>query len=238
VSADVAAPSAPHPERNLDAGLQMREYKAIADRIAADRPAAILDWGCGHGQMSSLLHARGLAPSAYDYRPGEGDGQTHAMEKYPEIDALWGADSVRLPYEDACFDAALSSGVLEHVEDPEGSVRELRRVLRPGGTLYVYKLPNRASWTEWIARRLGGRVFYHGMAPYDHLYGLDEARRLLERHSFEVIEARYTNMLPLMLPFQLSDRDVERLWWLNTQLRKLPLLQRVANNVELVARAV
>ena len=53
------------------------------------------------------------------------------------------------------FDAVLSCGVLEHVEDPDASLDEIRRVLQPGGTFYVYKLPNRASYLEAIARRLG-----------------------------------------------------------------------------------
>ncbi len=214
----------------------MVEYVAIADRIAADGPGTILDWGCGHGQMSSLLQQRGVATTAYDYRGEEGDLEPHRLEVYPQIEAMWGNDGVRLPYEADAFDAVLSCGVLEHVEDPGGSLDELRRVLKPGGTLYVYKLPNRLSWTEWIARRLGGRVFYHGMAPYDHLYRLDEARALLERHGFSVTEARYANVLPLLLPLSVGGAAARRLWRLNRLLSSVPVLRRLANNVDLVAR--
>ena len=42
----------------------------------------------------------------------------------------------------------LSCGVLEHVQDPDASLDEIRRVLRPGGTFYVTNLPNRYSYTE------------------------------------------------------------------------------------------
>jgi 2-polyprenyl-6-hydroxyphenyl methylase/3-demethylubiquinone-9 3-methyltransferase len=215
----------------------MKEYAAIADRIASDRPTNVLDWGCGHGQMSSLLRERGVGTAAFDYRPDDGDGKLHRLEKYPEIEALWSDDGVTLPYESESFDAVLSCGVLEHVEDPDASLDELHRVLKPAGTLYVYKLPNRASWTEWIARRLRGRVFYHGMAPYDQLYHLNEASALLERHGFTVIEKRYANILPLLLPVSPGDRASATLWAVNRRLSGLPILRRLANNVDLVARA-
>jgi ubiquinone/menaquinone biosynthesis C-methylase UbiE len=215
----------------------MQEYISIADRIAWDAPALRLDWGCGYGQMSDLLQRRGVATAAYDYNGHLADGELHPLEKYPHIEALYGGDGVRLPYGDESLDAALSCGVLEHVEDPGGSLDELRRVLKTGGTLYVYKLPNRASWTEWVARRFGGRLFYHGMAPHDHLYHLGEARDLLERHGFVVSEARYTNVLPLMLPFSIREGATRKFWALNQRLSSVPGLRRIANNVELVARA-
>ncbi|HEX4466147.1 MAG TPA: class I SAM-dependent methyltransferase, partial [Solirubrobacteraceae bacterium] len=207
--------ASPQIDLNVRSGPQMREYVAIADRIAADGPSKVLDWGCGLGQMSSLLRRRGVDTVAYDYRPDEADGKLHPLELRPEVEARFGDDHVALPYADDEFDAALSCGVLEHVADPAGSLRELRRVLKPGGTLYVYKLPNRASWTEWLARRLKGRVFYHGMAPYDRLYSLSGARQLLAASGFVVFESRYANLLPLLIPLPDDGAATARLWQAN-----------------------
>ena len=57
----------------------------------------------------------------------------------------------------------LSCGVLEHVQDPHGSLDEIRRVLRPHGTFYLYNLPNRTAYTERIAKAMG--LYYHGSCP-------------------------------------------------------------------------
>src|SRR3954467_7425678 len=180
---------------NLRSGPQMLEYVGLADRLRDDQPGRILDWGCGFGQVTVLLRERGLDVEPFDYRE-EADGvQVVALERYPEVRATISSDPVKLPYEDDQFDAVLSCGVLEHVVDPDASLDELRRVLRPGGRLYVFKLPNAASYLEKIAKVAG--LYYHGAYPDDRLYTPRTARRLLERHGYVVEELRFANMLPL-----------------------------------------
>jgi hypothetical protein len=51
------------------------------------------------------------------------------------------------------------------------------------------------------------------------------------------MEARYANCLPLLLPMAISERTAQRLWAANRWLNDVPGLRRLANNVELVARA-
>ena len=50
---------------------------------------------------------------------------------------LVSADLTRLPYPDAFFEAAVCGWVLEHLPDPRPGLRELARVLRPGGKLLL-----------------------------------------------------------------------------------------------------
>ncbi len=221
---------------NLQHALQLREYDAIADRIAGDAPGRVLDWGCGFGQMTALLRARGLDAEAFDFRPEEPESGPRPLAKYPEITAYIEArDPVGLPYEDDRFDAVLSCGVLEHVGDPDGSLEQIKRVLVPGGTLYVYKLPNRRSYLEAIAKRAG--LYYHGAWPDDRVYDLGGARSLLERNGFTVGEARLANMLPLTVGGQLVGRFADVLWSVNRRLGDVPGVKQLATNVELVATA-
>jgi len=216
---------------NIRAAAQLREYSAVVERIAADRPAKVLDWGCGWGQISHALKERGIEVVSTDYDP-ENPGPRRSGH-FPDVEIEYMGDPVALPFLDGSFDAVLSLGVLEHVADPAASLDELHRLLRPGGTLYIYKLPNRFSWLEWVARRLG--LDYHGMRPYDTLYTLRSAVQLASDHGFEVRSARRANMLPLTLPGALATRLSGLIWALNGALSRVPGLNLLATNVELIA---
>jgi ubiquinone/menaquinone biosynthesis C-methylase UbiE len=220
---------------NLRSGPQMREYEAIADRIAADRPGSVLDWGCGWGQVSVMLREGGLQVSSIDYRTGIDEGLV-PLERYPEHEVYLTSEPVALPYPDDHFDAVLSLGVLEHVHDPVASLAELHRVVRPGGRLYVYKLPNRFSYLEWVARR-SGDMYFHGKNEHDTIYTARSARRIVEDAGFTVGELRRTNMLPLTVPGALATRLTPAIWAANRGLARVPGLSVLATNVELVATA-
>jgi SAM-dependent methyltransferase len=82
----------------------------------------VLDVGCGDRPYESLL--AGAAEIVGFDVPGNAHADLHGS-----IDAL--------PVEDASFDVVLCLQVLEHVPDPAAAVRELRRVVRPGGRVLL-----------------------------------------------------------------------------------------------------
>jgi ubiquinone/menaquinone biosynthesis C-methylase UbiE len=220
---------------NLRSGPQMREYQQIADRVASEDVGPVLDWGCGFGQITELLLERGVQVEAYDYRAGE-PARTTQLERYPHIAAHISGDPVALPFPDRHFKAVLSCGVLEHVQDPEASLRELHRVLTPGGRLFIYKLPNRFSYLETIARALG--LYYHGKLPDDRVYDRRRVYGLLPAHGFRIDDFRRANMLPLTLGDAFAWRHAGRIFQTNQQLARVPLINLLATNLEVDATAV
>lgn len=231
----VAMPKTKSSTLKIHAAPQMLEYRAAVDRIASDGHQRILDWGCGLGQLTRLLTDRGLGVTSFDYAAGVDGVQERALELYPGLTATVSSDPRLLPFPDNAFDAVLSMGVLEHVEDPDASLDEIRRVLVPGGSLYCYKLPNRTSYLEFIARHSG--MFFHGQAEFDRLYDLPTAVDMFRRHGFDVVDARLANMLPLAIPGRVTDALGAPIWRTSNGLSRLPGLKRLATNVELVARA-
>jgi SAM-dependent methyltransferase len=146
----------------------------------------ILDWGCGYGQVSWLLRNRGLDVVSYDVE------KRPFREKLPELSSLpiaYGDDPVRLPYETNRFGSVLSVGVLEHVKDFEGSLSEISRILQPGGFMFVFMLPNKYSWAEWLAARKGTSAH-----PYKFTFGL--STELLLRHGLDVEKRWRRHVLP------------------------------------------
>src|SRR5439155_25990899 len=158
------------------------------------------------------------------------------LEVFPDRRAHLSADPVALPLPDRHFEAVLSCGVIEHVQYPDASLRELHRVLQPGGRLFIYKLPNRFSYLELIARALG--LYYHGRLPCDRVYDRRRVFDLLSRSSFRVDAFRRRNMLPLTLTGGLASRHAERIWRLNQRLGRIPLASLAATNLEVDATAV
>jgi SAM-dependent methyltransferase len=220
---------------NIRSGPQMREYEAIVERIAAEQPQRVLDWGCGQGQVSHLLRERGLNVESFDYRDGS-EPKLVRLERFPDVEAHVGGDPVRLPFADDEFDAVLSCGVLEHVQRPAASLRELHRVLRPEGRLLVYKLPNRYSYLELLAR--GAGLYYHGSLPDDRVYDLRSAVALIAAQGFRVDRIRRANLLPLTLTHPLAWRLSGAIWKLNRALGHVPGLSLLATNLELEATAL
>jgi len=108
----------------------------------------LLDWGCGYGQVSWLLKRRGLTVTSCDVeeRPAR-----RSIEILNQIEVRYLRDPVQLPYERETFGGVLSVGVLEHVADMKQSMLEVSRVLKPDGIFFVFMLPNRFSWAEFIA---------------------------------------------------------------------------------------
>jgi len=105
----------------------------------------LLEVGCGMG-TDLLQFARGGAKvTGIDLTPRSIEISQRHLALYGQEADFAIADGERLPFGDASFDVVYSNGVLHHTPDTAGSVRELHRVLRPGGQARVM-LYHRASW--------------------------------------------------------------------------------------------
>jgi ubiquinone/menaquinone biosynthesis C-methylase UbiE len=101
---------------------------------------SLLDCGCGPGSITLDL-AKVVAPGevvGVDVNPAEIDAARQAAVKREIVNARFDvADIYALPFPDASFDAAYANTVLQHLDDPPQALREMRRVLRPGGIVGI-----------------------------------------------------------------------------------------------------
>jgi ubiquinone/menaquinone biosynthesis C-methylase UbiE len=130
----------------------------------------LLEVGCGMG-TDLLQFARGGARvTAVDLTPRSIEISRRHLSLYGASGEFALADCETLPFADESFDVAYSNGVLHHTPDTAGAVREIHRVLRPGGQARVMLYHRRSFgyWTQIILRQgiLRGE-FLRGCSPAD-----------------------------------------------------------------------
>lgn len=105
--------------------------EGVLDSLALPTPARILDAGCGSGRNMVELARRGAVTGV------ELSGPSVEIARGRETGEVIEGSILEMPFADASFDLAVSFDVIEHLEDDGRALRELRRVVAPGGALVV-----------------------------------------------------------------------------------------------------
>ncbi len=185
-------------------------WRAVELRVAAEeqyeRP--LLDLGCGDGLIGQVLFGTecrvdvGLDPWVDQLQQAAQSGV------YRHVDL---ADGHRLPYTSGAFATVFSNSVLEHIPEVEPVVREVGRVLRPGGH-FIFTVPSDAfdllldgyirameagnvEQAKWYAAGVDVWLEHH------HYHTPDEWHDILSAAGMTLVKARY------YIP-----EEVERLW--------------------------
>ena len=139
-----------------------RTMTQILDRIKLEHLQAILppngrtlEVGCGSGRLSCYLARQGLRTVCLDFSLPALDAARRNYAAAGVPGRFVAGDGFGLPFGDGVFAVLLSTGLLEHFEDPLPIVREMVRVLRPGGLFYSDIVPRKFSLfrsMDWAAR--------------------------------------------------------------------------------------
>jgi SAM-dependent methyltransferase len=181
-----------------DARAERWDARAEANALAPDRDADLdrlwnalrlrrgahlLDAGCGSGQIAIALARRGAQVTGIDLSPEMiRRARGHAAEHGVEIAWRIG-DVTRLADPFAVFDAILARVLFQFVPDVPGALRELRRVLKPGGRLLA-SVPGalspiyRASWMRHLP---GGDPGNNYLLPW-------ELENLMQEHGWRILD--------------------------------------------------
>ncbi len=163
----------------------------------------ILEIGCGRGGFSHFLST--LAPMrvfACDY---SASAIEIAKQKYEHPLITWKQEDIMsLRFKDETFDTAISCETIEHVPDPQKAIRELYRVVKPGGKLFL-TCPNYFNlFGIWCSYRwMIGKPFTEGGQPFVNYILMPRIYRWMRSAGFKVEHFSSSELiLPARVPKQ------------------------------------
>lgn len=146
-------------------------FRDVTQHFAPD--SEMLDIGCGTAWLAEdFPRYTGIDPAPEPVAAAAGRG----------LDVRQASVADRLPFGDARFDGVILKDVLEHLDDPVFAVREARRVLRPGGTVFASSPDaQRWVWNDYTHKRPFSRRAF---------------RMLFADCGFEVVRCGYESVMP------------------------------------------
>ncbi|MDR2500732.1 MAG: class I SAM-dependent methyltransferase [Treponema sp.] len=189
---------------------------------------SILDWGCGKGHVSYWLIKKGMTITSCDV---SNTGVTSAFGidspiiKNININVVELKHEYILPFPNESFHVVLSFGVLEHVSNDLESLKEIKRILKPGGLFFCFYLPYKFSYTQNIQHLRG--QWYH-----DKLYSKNHIKRLLENTNLDVMDIWHRALFPKI---SIRFKNYHKIEKIDNWLCNNTILKYLATNIEFVA---
>ena len=184
--------------RVMTAGLD-RRWRELTARSVVSPGARVLDSCCGTGDLAIACAREGATVTGLDFSERMLE---RARRKAPQIEWVCG-DALELPFPDGGFDGATVGFGVRNVEDLERALRELRRVLRPGGRVGILEItrprgllaPFCRLWFDGIVPLLGkllpgGSAYTYLPASVRRFPGPEELAQLMRDVGFGDVRFR------------------------------------------------
>lgn len=227
------------------------ENRFILQQLGDIRGKRLLDLGCGAGENSVYFAQKGANCIAADYSPG-------MVEVALKLAAANGvsieghtANAMALDFADNTFDIVYASNLLHHIPDPKIALKEMHRVLKPGGKACFWD-PLKHNPVINVYRRIATEVRTDDEMPLD-INITKVVKSLFSQVSYDTF---WLASLWIFLRFYLIEKvdpNKERYWkkiiseheqlsptyrrleTIDQSLKKIPLMKRLAWNIAVVA---
>lgn len=173
------------------------------------RGKRILDLGCGEGKIAREVFGKQLEWGLDNDQEMIAEAKKSGVYKRVLL-----ADAVKIPLKSKTVDLVFSNSVLEHIRDLESVLREIKRVLKPGGLL-IATMPSHKLGDYLGLGKLYAQWFNHKYNHYN-LLSLTGWKKRLQQHQLQLVEGYYYLDKPMI-------KQWHKLLWLN----KLGLKGRV-----------
>lgn len=242
-------------------GIKVRDYfeactapenRFILSRLGDVRGKYLLDLGCGAGENSVYFASRGARCVAGDYSPGMVDVALKLAE-VNQVDVEGRViNAMAIDFPDNTFDIVYASNLLHHIPNPKLALREMHRVLKPGGFACFWD-PLKHNPVINVYRRIATKVRTEDETPLD-INIVNFVQSLFSQTTYDTF---WIATLWIFLQFYLIEKvdpNQERYWKkiileqerlapeyrllerIDGVLKKVPLMKRFAWNLAVVAK--
>jgi SAM-dependent methyltransferase len=158
--------------------------KKLLDFVETGSETDFLEVGCGNGEVVRYLDRNYCGSvTGVDVDPEQIAIARKGADNTPNI-RFFEADATRLPFEDGSFDVVLSFGVLHHIDNWLGALKEIKRVLRGGGYFVYADL----IYPEAITRMDSSSEYGFGLVTIN----VDELSSFIRQSGFSTIHSELT----------------------------------------------
>jgi ubiquinone/menaquinone biosynthesis C-methylase UbiE len=227
------------------------ENRFILKHLGDVRGKYLLDLGCGAGENSVYFAMLGANCVAADYSPGMVDVALRLAASNGVTVAGRVINAMAIDYPDDTFDIVYAANLLHHIPDPLLTIKEIHRVLKPGGQMCFWD-PLRHNPLINVYRKIATAVRTEDETPL-HINLVNHVSQLFSTTIFDTF---WIATLWIFLQFYLIERvnpNQERYWKkiileqdrlkptyaglerLDKFLKKIPLVKRLAWNIAVVA---
>jgi ubiquinone/menaquinone biosynthesis C-methylase UbiE len=227
------------------------ENRFILKQLGDLRGKLLLDLGCGAGENSVYFARQGAQCIAADYSPGMVDVALRLAEQNQVAITGRVINAMAIECPDNTFDIVYASNLLHHIPDPKLAIREMHRVLKPGGKACFWD-PLKHNPVINVYRRIATKVRTDDETPLD----INLVNFVRSQFSHTCYDTFWLATLWIFLRFYLIEQvnpNQERYWkkiileherlsptYLRLErydriLKRLPLMQRLAWNLAVVA---
>jgi SAM-dependent methyltransferase len=227
------------------------ENRFILRHLGDVRGKTLLDLGCGAGENSVYFAMRGARCTASDYSPGMVEVALKlAQQNGVQIDGRV-INAMHIDYPDNTFDIVYASNLLHHIPDSLATIREMHRILKPGGKMCFWD-PLRHNPVINVYRRMATEVRTEDETPLH----INTVRQVKALFSHTEADTFWIATLWIFLQFYLIEKvnpNQERYWKkiilehdrlrptyrilekFDTVLKAIPGMKRMAWNLAIVA---
>jgi SAM-dependent methyltransferase len=227
------------------------ENRFILEQMGDIRGKRLLDLGCGAGENSVYFAKKGARCVATDYSPGMVEVALQLAEANGVQIEGRTANAMALEFPDNTFDLVYASNLLHHIPDPKIALKEMHRVLKPGGKACFWD-PLKHNPVINVYRRMATEVRTDDEMPLD-INIVNYIKSLFSETDYDTF---WIATLWIFLRFYLIEKvnpNKERYWKkiiieqerlkpeyrrlenLDRLLKKIPLMKRFAWNIAVVA---